>query len=51
MLVKKTAKFATTKKIEEKHADDCCKVRDHCAAHSIFNLKCIMPKEIPVVFL
>ena len=47
-------------KIEYKHAKDAkyCKDRDHCfytgeyrgAPHTICDLKCCVPKEIPIIF-
>ena len=52
--------YICIKKLEQKYAQNktYCKIRDHChytmeysgPAHSIFNLKCSVPKEYPIVF-
>ena len=52
--------YICKEKFEKKYLKDkkCRKVRDHshytgdyrCTAHSIFNLKCSVPKKIPIVF-
>ena len=59
MLVKNTVTFAK-KNFEDKYADDkkYCQVGDHChytgkyrgTAHSIYILKCKVPREISVFF-
>ena len=43
-------------KIEDKYAKDkrCCKVRDRCHyidEYRVADLKCSIPKEIPIIFL